>query len=103
MELFQELGDKRGRAAALNIRGIVAKYQGDYGRAIALHEECLSLQRELDNKRGIAVALNNLAAISQEQGHYRRALELGEESLAIKRESGNKQIGRASCRERVKK
>src|SRR5579884_2467123 len=37
MGLFQELGDKRGRAAALNTRGIVAKLQGNYAYSATLY------------------------------------------------------------------
>ncbi|HLJ68076.1 MAG TPA: tetratricopeptide repeat protein [Chloroflexota bacterium] len=78
------------RARALNGAGLLAQRQGDYDRAIAFHERCLSLRQHLGDKRGVSYSLNNLGNIAQIQCDYRRAQSLHEESLALKRELGDK-------------
>jgi predicted ATPase/DNA-binding XRE family transcriptional regulator len=76
------------RAKALNGAGVLASRQGDYERAIALHEETLALWRSLGDRRREAMALNNLGTEAQEQGDYVRAIAFYEESVAIKRDLG---------------
>jgi tetratricopeptide (TPR) repeat protein len=73
------------RAAALNGAGALAFDQGDFVRARALHEQCLSLRRALDDQRGMAVSLNNLGNLALAQGDYAQALICYGESLTIKR------------------
>lgn len=84
------------RSVALMGVATLAMRQGDYGRALALHEECLALQRRLDDRRGIAVTLNQLGIVAQEQGNYARAVVLHEESLAQHRTLGS-QTGMAAA------
>jgi predicted ATPase/class 3 adenylate cyclase len=78
------------RAKALNAAGVLARYQGDYPAARALHEESLAILRQLDDKKGMAVSLNSLGNVAWEQGDYPAARALHEESLAIMRELGNR-------------
>jgi tetratricopeptide (TPR) repeat protein len=73
-------------ARALNGAGVLAQSQGDYDRAIRLHEESLALRRALGDRRGIASSLNNLGLIASAREEYARATALMEESLAIGRE-----------------
>jgi non-specific serine/threonine protein kinase len=77
------------RASALHGAGTLARDQGDYDRAAALHEEGLALRRALGDKLGIAASLNNLGGVAYYQGDYGRAAALMEESLALKRELGD--------------
>jgi predicted ATPase/class 3 adenylate cyclase len=78
------------RAKALNGAGNFAFYQDDYGRAAALYEEGLALQRALGDTRGIAGSLGNLANVAFRHGDYGRVAGLYEESLALFREAGDR-------------
>jgi predicted ATPase/transcriptional regulator with XRE-family HTH domain len=60
------------RARALNGAGLLAWQQSEYGRATALLEEGLTLQRNLSDKHGIASSLNNLGLVAYMQGDYGR-------------------------------
>jgi predicted ATPase/DNA-binding SARP family transcriptional activator len=80
----------RPRAAALDEAGWLAYRQGDYGRAMTLHEEALTLWRELDDRADIAASLNHLGAAAYGQGDAVRAVALFEEALALRRELGDR-------------
>ena len=80
------------RANALNAGGQLAYRQGDYERAVALHEESLSLFRELGDTKGIAVALGHLGRVAHLRGDYVAARALNEESLVLGREVGDMQV-----------
>jgi len=81
---------RAARAKAFNAAGVLAYYQGDCVRAIALHEESLALRRELADKQAIASSLHNLASNVALCGDHERAVELYEESLALSRDLGAK-------------
>ena len=84
LALFNELGDLYGRAAALNILGLVLHLQGnEQSAACALQEESLAICRMLGNQRGIAHALSALAQITSMTGDFKQAYERYEESLKI--------------------
>ena len=87
--LGRELGDRASIALALLNLGVVALDQGDYERALALHEQSLALARDLGDRWGIAAALGNLGAMAMEQGLYERAAPLLEECVALLREQGD--------------
>jgi len=74
LEAALEKGSARSaaRAKALNEAGWMARWQGDYGRAMALLEESFALFEELGNKPGAALALANLgtAAIFRGDGGH---------------------------------
>jgi tetratricopeptide (TPR) repeat protein len=76
----------RPRAASLDEAGRLAYYQGDFGRAVALHEEALALWRELGDRAGIAASLNQLGTLANRQGDIGRAVTLHEEALTLQRE-----------------
>ncbi len=78
------------RAKALNGAGVLARDQGDYQQARALHEEALALRRGLGDKRAIATSLNNLGIVAKEQGAYEEAITLHEEALALRRDLGDR-------------
>jgi predicted ATPase/serine/threonine protein kinase len=78
------------RAKALNGAGILARSQGDYGRAGTLLEQGLSLSQESGDELGIGTLLNILGLVAHDHGDYERAVALNEESLAIKRKLGDK-------------
>ena len=79
------------RATALNGAGNLAREQGDYAGARALHEESLAMRRQLGDQLGVAASLNNLGGLARERGDYAGAWALQEESLAICRQLGHQQ------------
>ena len=77
------------RARASAGAGVLARHQGDYGRAITLLEEGLVLCRTKGDRRGEAAALNNLGVVARRQGDFARAGALLEAGLVLRRELGD--------------
>ena len=77
------------RVRALSGAGNLAGRQGDYGRAIALYEECLAIRRATGDTPGIAASLTNLGVAAHQQGEYGRAVAYHEEALALLRPLGD--------------
>lgn len=75
IEFFRECGFKRGIAAILNIRGVIASNSSRYAEAIGFHRETLALCRELDMPQGIGHAASNIALDYSYLGDYANALE----------------------------
>jgi predicted ATPase/class 3 adenylate cyclase len=82
-------GSAGARARAYAGAGVLARHQGDYGRAVALLEEGLVLCRAEGDRRGEAAALNNLGIVARRQGHVERAAALLEAGLVLRRELGD--------------
>jgi tetratricopeptide (TPR) repeat protein len=78
----------RTRAYLLQIAGILATAQGDHDRAVALHEEGMTVYQDLGHKKGVSASLRELGLVAYEQGDYERAVRLHEQSLALAREFG---------------
>jgi ATP/maltotriose-dependent transcriptional regulator MalT len=76
-------------AKALSGAGVLAHYQGDYGRAAELCGNSLQLSRRLEDKRGIAAALEGLALVARSGGRYAAARGMYEEAREIFRELGD--------------
>jgi predicted ATPase/transcriptional regulator with XRE-family HTH domain len=89
LSLYEQAGDRAGRAAVLGRLGLVALIQGDDARAEALTGESLALRREVGDCGGAANALNTLGAVARRRGDYQRAFEMLYESLALKRALGD--------------
>lgn len=77
-------------ARALAGGGTLARLQGDYPRAVAMHEESLQLLRGVGEKLDVARALSSLGQALEKEGDYERAKALFEEAIALHRELGNK-------------
>jgi predicted ATPase/class 3 adenylate cyclase/DNA-binding XRE family transcriptional regulator len=91
LEIYQELGDKRGIADALSSLALIERQMGGpYAAAAGRLEERLALAREFGDKEDIASALFSHADALGFLGEFRRARLLFEESLALRRELGNK-------------
>jgi predicted ATPase/DNA-binding SARP family transcriptional activator len=90
LEIFREVGHRRGAAQALGNLGNIALDQGDYETARALFEESLEICREINDRRNIARSLSNLGRIITNQSDYETARTLFEESLEIYREIGDR-------------
>ncbi len=79
----------RERANALYGAGNLARQQGDYARAVELHEQSIALWQQLGDKQGVARSLDILGEIARNKGDYPRAVALHEESLALRRQIGD--------------
>jgi predicted ATPase/class 3 adenylate cyclase/Tfp pilus assembly protein PilF len=79
------------RANVLRGAGYLARQQGDYVRAKALHEKSLAVFREIDDKLGIARELATLGEILWIKGDPKTAVLFNQESLALHYEMGNKE------------
>ncbi len=90
LELFRELGDKPGCAAALNTLGNTVRQMGEYTIAEGLHYESLTISRELGLKREIVAALTSLGMAAQYQFRIEQARTYYEEALELEREQDDK-------------
>lgn len=87
--LYRAMGDRKGIAEALNVRGLAADNLGDCQHATALHEESLALFRESGSTWSIGTALINLGLLARVQGEFARARALMEEGLILRRKLGD--------------
>jgi predicted ATPase/DNA-binding XRE family transcriptional regulator len=87
LEAANALPDPSNRAMPLNILAAVARYRGEFARAAALWDECLTLVRPNTDDWLRAIVLHNLADVTRRQGDYERAVALAEQSqtLALRR------------------
>jgi predicted ATPase/DNA-binding CsgD family transcriptional regulator len=97
LALFRALGDTYGIALVLVGVGLVGIHQGDYERAIALHEEALGLVQTLgDALPGppflATVCLHNLGAAAYGLGEHASAAAYFEEALARVRDLGHSSL-----------
>jgi non-specific serine/threonine protein kinase len=76
------------RPNALYGAGLLAWAQGDYPRAIALHEEGVAISRALGDDLGLAAALFGLGDVARRRGADDEAVTRFEEALALFREVG---------------
>jgi tetratricopeptide (TPR) repeat protein len=83
------MGHKKGVSASPRELGFVAYEQGDYDRAVRLHEQSLALAREFGTTFGIAWSLRALADAVRGQGDLSRATTLLEEGPALSRSTEN--------------
>jgi predicted ATPase/DNA-binding SARP family transcriptional activator len=90
LNLWRELGDKRGIANALGILGDTCLLQANYAAAQVAYQEGLALFQELGDKRGIASMMTNLGNVANYTGEYATARQHQEASVAIFREIGDK-------------
>jgi predicted ATPase/DNA-binding SARP family transcriptional activator len=90
LNLWRELGDKRGIANALGILGDTCLLQANHAAAQVAYEEGLALFQEIGDKRGIASMMTNLGNVANYTGDYATARQNQEASVAIFRELGDK-------------
>jgi tetratricopeptide (TPR) repeat protein len=95
LALRRALGAKTQIAWALNNLANPVIALRDYDRAVALMDECLTLQRESDSRPDMVIPLLNLGELRYASGKPREALACYEESLALSREIGESDWARA--------
>jgi tetratricopeptide (TPR) repeat protein len=90
LEIWRELGDKRGMAIVLNNLAWIACHRGELAAAQSLLEESLAMSRERESQWGIASALCHLGHVALDKGDHARAQVCYHESLTRYQELGNK-------------
>jgi predicted ATPase/DNA-binding winged helix-turn-helix (wHTH) protein len=83
LELYEQLGDEPGIAAALNALAISARDRSDYALAETRFERSLACWRLLSDRIAIARCLHNLATVVKVRGDYARAIWALEEASDI--------------------
>jgi len=86
LELYRDLDDDRGVAAALRNLGNVARKRGELDDAEAYHERSLDLYGEVGDRRGAAEAHEGLGLVEWNRGRYDAAESHYRQSLEIRRE-----------------
>ncbi len=93
--LLRQVGTRAAIGYALANLGILARQQGEFGRAKNLFEESLSQFREIGDRAGIGQVLGQLGNLARDSGEFNQARACLEQSLAIRREIGERRgIGR---------
>jgi tetratricopeptide (TPR) repeat protein len=84
-DIALRLGDRQGRANALDNLGVMRRETGDYpGAALAL-DQAFDLYRELDDTRGQANVLTSLGVVRSLSGDYPSAINVLEQALDMHR------------------
>ncbi len=91
LELFKELGDKRGMSDPLNNLGILYySYLNDLDTSLQYHEQALEIRRETGDRLGEAISLNNIGNVYSAKGDLDKALSYYVDALNIKEQLGEK-------------
>jgi tetratricopeptide (TPR) repeat protein len=88
LEIYEEIGDKRGMAYSYNNIGYIHDNQGDIPLALEYYHKSLKIQEEIGDKRGMAYSLANICNL-----YLSRGSELGlstRAALALARENGER-------------
>ena len=78
LSIYEEIGDLRGQAAALNSLGIEAYYEGDWEKALDVYERARKLFERIGDVTSEATTRSNTAEILSDQGRFAEAEELFE-------------------------
>ena len=90
MALYQERGDRRGYAHALQFFASMYEVQGDYRTARTLGEQAVDLCRALGDDWKVAFGLNDLARVTWALGDAEAAAALWQECIALGRKIGER-------------
>ena len=82
-DMFEELGDQAGLAAALFQLGIVAKIKENGVSAREFMKRALAIQRRLGDQNGTAFTLATLGYVAHEEGNQEESRRCWKQSLAI--------------------
>lgn len=86
--LFQQLGDRRGEANAINNLGVAASLRNEWRNATALFEQALQIYRQLGDAMYEGRMLNNLALVHTTLGEHGAAERCLTEALRLTRATG---------------
>jgi tetratricopeptide (TPR) repeat protein len=76
LPLYEDLGDLRGQASALNNLGIEAYYEGDWVKAADLYERSRKLHERIGDATHVGMTTNNIGEILSDQGRLDEAASL---------------------------
>ena len=85
LALYEELGDLKGQASALNNLGIDAYYEGDWEKALDLYQRSQRLYDRIGDVPNVGLTTNNIGEILSDQGR----LDEAEALFAEVRQSGD--------------
>ena len=88
LAIYQQQGDVRGMANALNELAITAYYLGEYPVAQGYFETSLAHRRTLNDPMLVTGALNNLGLTAYASGDYAAARRYHEEALRLRQNLG---------------
>jgi class 3 adenylate cyclase/tetratricopeptide (TPR) repeat protein len=106
LPIFEEVGDLKRQATALNNLGIEAYYDGEWERALDAYERSRSLFQRIGDVASVAMAMNNIGEILSDQGRINDAEMLFREVQATVDVAGHRglslmsrlNLGRAAAR-----
>lgn len=83
MQIFEDLGHRKGQMRALNLLGVSYFYFGKYEQALAYFSKGLVIARDINDQFIEASILNNIGEIHRQLEQYGEALVYYEEALAL--------------------
>jgi len=89
LQLKEQIGDLKGKAASLHAMAQVYLTRGDLDRALALYQESLQIDEQIGDLKGKAASLHAMAQVYLTRGDLDRALALYQESLQIEEQIGD--------------
>ena len=81
--------DQKAAAAILNGMGLVAKDQGDYERALALHGRSYTIYAQLHHQIGMARSLTYSSIAAYWQGNFQQAIDLAQQVITLQQGIGD--------------
>jgi class 3 adenylate cyclase/tetratricopeptide (TPR) repeat protein len=92
LPLFEEVGDLKGQATALNNLGIEAYYEGDWEKALDVYKRGRRLFERIGDVTNVAMTTNNIGEILSDQGRFDEAGELFEEARRAVDSAGHRAL-----------
>jgi class 3 adenylate cyclase/tetratricopeptide (TPR) repeat protein len=92
LPLFEEVGDLKGQAAALNNLGIEAYYEGDWEKALDVYKQGRRLFERIGDVTNVAMTTNNIGEILADQGRFDEAGGLFEEARRAVDSAGHRAL-----------
>ena len=90
LEIYRNLGDRRGEAHSLYNIGYALTNQGEVTKAEQVLENCRKICEDLQDWRRLSKVLNVLADTACSRGDFDRALKIYAEALQIAEKLGNR-------------
>ncbi len=90
LELAEEMGDEKGKAAALKNTGVAYKLTGHIGNALDHLKKAAALFKKLDDKKNVSGSLKEIGVIYWEKADLDTALKYFYDALESAKEIGDK-------------
>lgn len=90
LKLYEETGDLKGIANAINNIGLMNSTQANYTKAFEYYMKAMKIREQINDESGMASSYNNLAIVLEHQGNYSTALEYHFKALSINEKRGDK-------------